>query len=133
MLLVSTPATWSCKATGWGSLGASGDEGRPGLDARQGLPPRRGRRCAPRVDEDALAHFVPVELGDSAHEHPVPRVAAILPELEAKLRRRGIPGVFRTSSRTSKAAASSAASAVRMEWASPCAAYAGSWTSPNRL
>jgi hypothetical protein len=46
------------------------------------------------VDEDALSHFVPVDLGDGAHELLFRELRLILPDLEAKLRRRGIPGVF---------------------------------------
>lgn len=46
------------------------------------------------VDEDALAHFVPADQGDSAHEAIVRELGRDLPKLERKLRRRGIPGVF---------------------------------------
>jgi sugar phosphate isomerase/epimerase len=46
------------------------------------------------IDEDALANFVPADLGDSAHEAILRDFARILPKLERKLRRRGIPGVF---------------------------------------
>lgn len=46
------------------------------------------------VDEDALANFVPADQGDSAHEALLRELRRILPELETKLRRRGIPGVF---------------------------------------
>ena len=46
------------------------------------------------VDEDALAHFVPSDVGDSAHEAILRDFSRILPAVERKLRRRGIPGVF---------------------------------------
>lgn len=46
------------------------------------------------VDEDALANFVPADAGDSGHEQIFRDLAGILPKLEKKLRRRGIPGVF---------------------------------------
>ncbi|HUT87858.1 MAG TPA: sugar phosphate isomerase/epimerase family protein [Thermoguttaceae bacterium] len=46
------------------------------------------------VDEDALANFVPSDEGDSGHEAILRDLAAVLPKMESKLRRRGIPGVF---------------------------------------
>jgi len=46
------------------------------------------------VDEEALKHFVPADLGDSAHEVIFRDFRNHLPKLEAKLKRRGIPGVF---------------------------------------
>jgi sugar phosphate isomerase/epimerase len=46
------------------------------------------------VNEDALAHFVPADVGDSAHEAILRDFSRILPAVERKLRRRGIPGVF---------------------------------------
>ena len=46
------------------------------------------------VDEDALANFVPSDEGDSGHEAILRDLADILPKMESKLRRRGIPGVF---------------------------------------
>lgn len=46
------------------------------------------------VDEDTLKHFVPADKGDSGHEVILRDFAAILPGLERRLRRRGIPGVF---------------------------------------
>jgi sugar phosphate isomerase/epimerase len=57
-------------------------------------------RAAPRgekgghVDEEALAQFVPADIGDCAHEAILRDFARILPAVERKLRRRGIPGVF---------------------------------------
>ncbi len=46
------------------------------------------------VDEDALKHFVPAEMGDAGHERILRDLAQMLPSLEKKLQRRGIPGVF---------------------------------------
>ena len=46
------------------------------------------------VDEDALANFVPSDQGDSGHEAILRDLAGILPKMESKLGRRGIPGVF---------------------------------------
>ncbi len=49
---------------------------------------------AAHVDEDALAHFVPADSGDAAHEAIFREFRPALPDLESKLRRRGVPGVF---------------------------------------
>jgi sugar phosphate isomerase/epimerase len=49
---------------------------------------------AGHVDEEALKHFLPADQGDAAHEAIFRELRRILPELDAKLRRRGIPGVF---------------------------------------
>jgi len=46
------------------------------------------------VDEDALANYVPADMGDSAHEAILRDFSHMIPKLERKLRRRGIPGVF---------------------------------------
>jgi sugar phosphate isomerase/epimerase len=46
------------------------------------------------IDEDALKHFVPADIGQSAHEAIFRDLSRILPSLERKLRRRGIPGMF---------------------------------------
>jgi sugar phosphate isomerase/epimerase len=46
------------------------------------------------VDEDAMKHFVPADQGYSGHEAILRDFAGILPKLEQKLHRRGIPGVF---------------------------------------
>ncbi len=46
------------------------------------------------VEEDVLANFVPADMGDSAHEAILRDFGRVLPSLERKLRRRGIPGVF---------------------------------------
>jgi sugar phosphate isomerase/epimerase len=46
------------------------------------------------VEEDALKHFVPADRGDSGHERILMDFKSILPKLERKLKRRGVPGVF---------------------------------------
>ena len=46
------------------------------------------------VEEDVLANFVPADQGDSGHEALLREFGQVIPKLEAKLRRRGIPGVF---------------------------------------
>jgi sugar phosphate isomerase/epimerase len=69
---------------------------KPGLgwmhvkDYRHPSPVKRTNH----VDEEALKHFVPADIGDSGHEAIFRDFAACLPKLEAKLQRRGIPGVF---------------------------------------
>jgi hypothetical protein len=55
--------------------------------------PQPARRQA-HVDEEALKHFVPADLGDSGHEAVFKELREMLPKLDQKLRRRGIPGVF---------------------------------------
>ena len=52
-------------------------------------PTRQGH-----VDEDALKHFVPADVGHAAHELILRDFRATLPKLEQELGRRGIPGVF---------------------------------------
>ena len=46
------------------------------------------------VDEDQLKNFVPVNLGDAGHEAIFRELKLSLPAIEAKLKRRGIPGFF---------------------------------------
>ena len=46
------------------------------------------------IDEDALAHFVPADLGDAGHETILRDFRQMVAGLESKLQRRGIPGVF---------------------------------------
>ncbi len=55
--------------------------------------PGRSERVG-HVDEDALKNFVPADEGDSGHERILRDFAEVLPKLERRLRRRGIPGVF---------------------------------------
>ena len=53
-----------------------------------------GNRAKGHVDEAALKNFVPADIGDSAHELILRDFREMIPRLERKLRRRGIPGVF---------------------------------------
>jgi sugar phosphate isomerase/epimerase len=46
------------------------------------------------VDEDKLKCFVPAQLGDSGHERILRDFAEVIPLLEQKLTKRGIPGVI---------------------------------------
>ncbi|QDU97833.1 sugar phosphate isomerase/epimerase family protein [Lignipirellula cremea] len=46
------------------------------------------------VNEEMLKHFVPADLGDSAHERILRDFKTMLPGLTAHLQRRGVPGVF---------------------------------------
>ncbi|MEX0793885.1 MAG: TIM barrel protein [Pirellulaceae bacterium] len=46
------------------------------------------------VDEEALKNFVPTEYGDSAYDRILRDFSLSIPKLEAKLKKRGIPGVF---------------------------------------
>ncbi len=55
--------------------------------------PTPGKRVS-NVNEAALKHFVPADLGDSAHELIFKDFREHLPKLEKKLKRRGVPGVF---------------------------------------
>ncbi len=54
----------------------------------------RAAQKARRVDEDVLSNFVPADIGQSGHEKILRDLAGLLPSLEKKLRRRGVPGVF---------------------------------------
>jgi sugar phosphate isomerase/epimerase len=69
---------------------------RPGLgwlhikDYRSGETLTKGGH----LDEDALADFVPADQGDAAHEAILRDFSRVLPSLQRRLRRRGIPGVF---------------------------------------
>jgi sugar phosphate isomerase/epimerase len=53
-----------------------------------------GLKKTNHVDEEALKHFVPANLGDSGHEAILRDFRGLIPKLEKKLKRRGIPGVF---------------------------------------
>lgn len=46
------------------------------------------------VEEDKLKNFVPADMGDSGHTRILDDFKQVLPKLERKLKRRGIPGVF---------------------------------------
>lgn len=55
--------------------------------------PRPAQRVG-HVNEDALKYFVPADMGDSGHEAILRDFATVVPKLDRKLKRRGIPGVF---------------------------------------
>lgn len=55
--------------------------------------PKPVKRGEP-VDEEMLSNFVPADQGDSGHEQVLREFANIIPKLDRKLKRRGIPGVF---------------------------------------
>jgi sugar phosphate isomerase/epimerase len=46
------------------------------------------------VDEDSLKNFVPVDKGDSGHEKILKDFVSILPAVEQRMTKRGVPGVF---------------------------------------
>jgi sugar phosphate isomerase/epimerase len=55
--------------------------------------PQRAARTT-HVDEEALKHFVPADRGDSGHELILRDFAELIPTIEKKLKKRGVPGVF---------------------------------------
>jgi sugar phosphate isomerase/epimerase len=59
-------------------------------DYRHPKPPERQGH----IDEDAIKNFVPADLGQSGHENILRDFKDHIPKLEAKLKKRGIPGVF---------------------------------------
>jgi sugar phosphate isomerase/epimerase len=69
---------------------------KPGLgwlhikDYRHPHPAKR----TDHVDEEALKHFVPTDLGDTGHEAILRDFRDLIPKLEKKLKKRGVPGVF---------------------------------------
>ncbi len=68
-------------------------KGWAGCTSRTTAIPRPAQRVG-HVDEDALKHFVPADIGDSGHEVILRDFATAIPGLERRLKRRGIPGVF---------------------------------------
>ena len=48
----------------------------------------------PEGEAEAARHFVPADVGECGHEAILRDFKGLLPALEQKLRRRGIPGVF---------------------------------------
>ena len=68
---------------------------KPGLGwlhIKDFLNPKSGK--VDHVDEEALKHFVPADIGDSGHEKILNDLAGFLPELESRMKARGVPGVF---------------------------------------
>ncbi len=55
-------------------------------------PNPRGR--IEHVDEASLSHFVPADQGDCGHEAILRDFAAYLPEVQARMKARGVEGVF---------------------------------------
>jgi sugar phosphate isomerase/epimerase len=49
---------------------------------------------ARHVNEEMLKHFVPAHLGDGGHERILRDFAEVIPQLDEKLTKRGIPGVI---------------------------------------
>ena len=56
------------------------------------LPP--DQRPGDPIDEASLENFVPADMGDAGHERILRDFADMIPRLERKLNRRGIPGVI---------------------------------------
>jgi sugar phosphate isomerase/epimerase len=54
----------------------------------------KGLKRTRHVDEEALKHFVPSDMGDGGHEAILRDFRGLVPTLAKKLKRRGIPGVF---------------------------------------
>lgn len=68
---------------------------KPGLGwlhIKDFLNPKSGK--VDHVDEEALKHFVPADMGDSGHDRIFADLATFLPELESRMTARGVPGVF---------------------------------------
>jgi sugar phosphate isomerase/epimerase len=63
-------------------------------DYRHPNPSSRSEASKGHVDEEALKNFVPADMGDAAHEAILRDFREMLPKLERKLKKRGIPGVF---------------------------------------
>ena len=59
-------------------------------DYRNPVPMQR----TTHVDEEALKHFVPADIGDSGHEAILRDLRDEIPKMERRLKRRGIAGVF---------------------------------------
>jgi sugar phosphate isomerase/epimerase len=53
-----------------------------------------GAKRTTDIDEEALKNFVPADRGDSGHERILIDFRELIPKLEKKLQKRGIPGVF---------------------------------------
>jgi sugar phosphate isomerase/epimerase len=73
---------------GWMHIKDYRDPQRPAIGSQlEGAPKTR------HVNEEMLKHFVPAHLGDSCHERILRDFAEVIPQLEQKLKKRGIPGV----------------------------------------
>jgi sugar phosphate isomerase/epimerase len=70
---------------------------KPGLGwlhIKDFLAPSETQSAGGHVDEEALKHFVPADLGDSGHDRILADFAKFLPELHERMVSRGVPGVF---------------------------------------
>ena len=68
---------------------------KPGLGwlhIKDFLNPKSGK--VDHVDEEALKHFVPADIGDSGHQKIFADLVNFLPTLESRMTSRGVPGVF---------------------------------------
>jgi sugar phosphate isomerase/epimerase len=54
----------------------------------------KGLKKQAHVDEDAMKNFCPADQGDGGHEKILADFKTMIPALEKKLKKRGIPGVF---------------------------------------
>lgn len=53
-----------------------------------------GQKRVTHVDEDALKHYVPADVGDSGYSKIMTDLNGFLPELGGRMKSRGVPGVF---------------------------------------
>ena len=70
---------------------------KPGLGwlhIKDFLAPSETQSAGGHVDEEAVKHFVPADLGDSGHDRILADFAKFLPELHERMVSRGVPGVF---------------------------------------
>jgi sugar phosphate isomerase/epimerase len=54
----------------------------------------KGTKKTAHVDEDKASNFCPADMGDGGHEKILADFKTMIPALEKKLKKRGIPGVF---------------------------------------
>lgn len=54
----------------------------------------KSKKAGGHINEESLRDFVPADVGDSGHAAILRDFAEMIPQLDKKLRRRGIPGVF---------------------------------------
>ncbi len=96
MLLIFDAANVICQGYSPAELFEQYEAMKPGLGwlhIKDYRNPQRGEKGG-HVDEDTMAGFVPCDQGYSGHEALLRDFAKTLPALEAKLDRRGVPGVF---------------------------------------
>ncbi len=53
-----------------------------------------GMKRVEHVDEESLSHFVPADIGDSDHARIIGDLKNSLPEIDARMKARDVPGVF---------------------------------------